>query len=227
MVNWGTASLSQSLTTQTFTQPALTKNGSLGGSGFAVAAENVYSSSYPAYYAFDNNSSTRFGAGAKNCYVIIYNPNPLKITKLVTVATSNSWGSIQSLTIQGSNDNTTYTNITCSLSDITANQTITVSNSNFYKYYKLNLVGYSDSHTCELYSITITATEQVSAAGGTDTIYLPQAHSAANYVPLLSFVGTSGKYAQQHYFSAVKASYFTLKSTTTGNTVMRYITVGY
>lgn len=213
------------MTTETFTQPTLSANGTLGGSSFAVSTDSQ-DSSYPLWKAFDKQSSTRWVTNKQNCYIIIYNPNPLKITKIATVANSDSWNSIQSLTITGSNDNSTYTNITCSLSKVTANQTITLTNSNFYKYYKLALKGYSGSHFIELVSLTLTAQVQI-GTGGNDTISLPMSHSNAYYVPLLSFIGTSGQYGKSFYFPTIKASYFKLTSVTTADTQIRYMTLGY
>ena len=120
-----------------FTQPTLSSNGTLGGNSFAVSLTNPYSATYDAWKAFDNNSGTCFWTQTIPADLIIYNPEPLKVTALHWVVydynrrpTDWEW--------YGSNDNITYTLLnsgTNTSNDFTLDLT-----GDAYKYHKFKIV---------------------------------------------------------------------------------------
>lgn len=125
-------------------QPVLTANGTLGGSSFAVKAKDYQSNSDAtvsgdAWYAFAG--SKKYWRSATNpSYIIIYNPIALKINKIYCTAgntSTNSWGTLKSGTISGSNDNSSWTKIKDFTNNTFGAYTITVNSPAFYKYYKL------------------------------------------------------------------------------------------
>ena len=129
-----------------FVQPVLSSNGTLGGSSFAVSGYTDL------WKAFDGDSSTYVSANPLNC--TIYNPTPIKITS-IDVILSGSFASLGDPgTIQGSNDNSSWTNISFTYSVSTLK--CTLNNTNFYKYYKFTNVGVGQNRINEM---TITAEE--------------------------------------------------------------------
>ena len=152
-----------------WTQPILKSNGTLGGDSFAVDG-SLYEGSttrYPAYGCFDN-SSNEWWASTNPAYYILYNPKPINITNLLVVYSSNFGGlnfSIKSCIIQGSNDGNNWINIK-SFNKLSQSQGGTQSfdlatNSNYYKYYRINnIVANYGSLNTRISSMQITATEQ-------------------------------------------------------------------
>lgn len=137
-----------------FIRPNLTSNGTLGGNSFAVSASYAMSN-YPAYYAVDSNASSFWGTSASTNTFIFYNPTALNVTKIV-LKCGNGY-SIASVTVAGSNNNSSYTNITSSASGTgTTTVTVTLSNTAYYKYYRLQLA--RSSSQIRVYDIAITAT---------------------------------------------------------------------
>ena len=148
---------------QTFTRPNLTSNGAIGGDSFAVDADNIYSSSYPAYYAVDDSTSSYWlcGNGQKGSFYF-YNPNPLKITQ---VSSPRQWtnGDIYTAggALFGSNDGISWTALGAFI-DGTYNNgfTINVSDNNYYKYFKISATG--SRTTWGMNELQITAQERIS-----------------------------------------------------------------
>ena len=128
---------------QDWEQPVLTANGTLGGDSFAVVADSVYGSD-DNWKAFDNDTSTIWHSGGSlPHWVTMYNPNALKVDKLI-ITTSNSGGhkGVTAGTVVGSNDNENWEYICDWTNDVTdqgATWEIAVNSSKYYKYYKLNM----------------------------------------------------------------------------------------
>ena len=131
-----------------FSQPALSANGTLGGSSFAVYASKEQSTGYALWKAFDKNTSTCWSAGAganttnfNGTYFTIYNPAALKVSSLSITNRSGVNGyTPKNGTVYGSDNNSSWTSIaTYSNSDSTAGSvwTLSVGSSNYYKYYKI------------------------------------------------------------------------------------------
>lgn len=141
-----------------FSQPILSSNGTLGGDSFAISGTST-SSAYPAFNAFDNNKSTDWVSASANEDLIIYNPTPIKITRIdVTNRNSSTVRYIKNGTIYGSNDNSQYTEIATFTNTVTTQlgqwHIDLSANKNYYKYYKLSMVG--DTY-CSANEINITA----------------------------------------------------------------------
>lgn len=144
-----------------FTQPTLTSNGTLGGSSFACSESGYYESAgqedpQKAWYLF-SSEFTGTSATTKNewqindvststwYWMIFYNPNPLVISKINVGISQATYQPVQ-YKWYGSNDNSSYTLITSSTTQVSAdyssfdisfpsNYTITG-----YKYYKLEVL---------------------------------------------------------------------------------------
>ena len=152
----------QAVTWQTFTRPNLSDNGTLGGSSFAVNASSLYStaSSYQTYRAVDGSTSQSYYWSSASTdstpNYTFYNPNVLKVSQInLTYYSSNR---ATTVTIQGSNDNTNWTDITSSYSGTTSG-VLTVTGDIGYKYHKLKFGKYSTY--IRLVEMTITAQEGV------------------------------------------------------------------
>lgn len=132
-------------TVSTFTRPNLTANGTLGGDAFAVSESgSVSPSGYPAYYAVDSSTSNYWWASANINYFTIYNPDPLKISSIVITYISSSTTYVaKDITVQASNDGSSWTDIYSSTYVEGTTRTLSVNSSKFYKYYRLVMPVYS------------------------------------------------------------------------------------
>lgn len=141
-----------STTTQTWTQPPMSANGSLGGDIFAVSSTN---DSDNAYHAFDS-TGVKIDSGT----LTLYNPNSFCITKLVFAGKSSPANAyVKAFTIYGSNDNSSWIEIQSFSGGTVSSKTYNITNSSYHKYYKMVVTdGTGRAYICNL---TITATEQV------------------------------------------------------------------
>lgn len=137
-----------------WTQPILTANGTMGKSSFACNQSDYYPASsaevdQKAWIMFSgteydsinewqiNDVSTSSTYWAK-----FYNPNPLKITELLVTNGNNSYAPA-TFVLQGSNDDSTYTNLgTTNVGDFTSGEkgatwNATIDTTGWYKYYKI------------------------------------------------------------------------------------------
>lgn len=149
-----------------YKQEALTKNGTLGGSNFAVS-QSTYNSDadHQAYNLTSYDSSnTSSGVGrwqSKNGtampqYVIYYFPDPIKITTCdfnnEGIASSESSYIVKGYEIYGSNDNSTWSLLYSGTNTVTTPQSAgawscTVNASDYYNYFKLNITSTQGSTT--------------------------------------------------------------------------------
>lgn len=139
----------------------------MGGSGFAVQAKT--SDGRPAWYALDGSTGTHYASAEYDSSVqwfTFYNPSPLKVTKIVVNQAVEGYYYSKGITVQGSNNNSAWTDIVkWTGSSYTATFTIDMSsNTNAYKYYRLYCTSrnyYSSHYTnWRLVELTITATQQ-------------------------------------------------------------------
>ena len=151
----------QAVSWQTFTRPNLTADGTLGGDSFAVSASSVYASTAPAWRAVDGSTSISYywspNYSDSNPTYTFYNPNWLKVSQIRMTYTNNSYRA-STVTIQGSNDNVNWTNLSSSYSGTTTG-TLTINNDNGYKYHRLAFVRYDTF--LRLAEMTITAQEGI------------------------------------------------------------------
>ena len=144
-----------------FNQPVLTSDGTLGGDSFAVQMLN--NPTNPAWQAFnDSADGARISSGAStDSSYTMYNPNPLKISKIVIDATGhNNNEYIQSGNLYGSNNGTNWTLIKSFSGLSYSASTITVNSDTFYKYHKIQPLTFTSTGYWFMKSITITATQQ-------------------------------------------------------------------
>ena len=216
LLQYGQVSLSQS--EQTWTQPTLSSNGTLGSSTFAVSAQHKTSTSYDAWHAFDNNTNTYW---CTNSYAsstfTFFSTTALKVTKIVAKCSGTSY-LIGSCTVQGSSNNSSWTTITNSISTSSATQTITLTNTSFYKYYRLTLTA---NPYLAITQFNITAKYQTSVA---NSIIYPLSFSDTNYGCCFSYVGAGSPSA---YVSSKTTSGLTLKSVDSSSSSASWIAIGY
>lgn len=141
-----------------FTRPNLSADGTLGGSEFAVSADEPYPSTNPAYRALNSSTSDSWQGPSVGGNFTIYNPLPLKITSfdVMNYYGSSSSYSMTGGTIYASNDGSNWTFLNNFTNSVIAgnctvwNLPITESVRNFYKYYKITITGGSSVNITNL-----------------------------------------------------------------------------
>ena len=127
-------------TTIPFVRPNLTSNGALGGNAFAVSSDCITRSKYAAYYAVSGDSAHHAwmsDSTTSECRYIFYNPQKLKVSKIVNTYYSSTY-SAQNVLIEGSDDRRTWQQIGLySASAASGTQTLNVNSTKFFKYHKL------------------------------------------------------------------------------------------
>lgn len=144
----------------TFTRPNLTANGTLGDNAFAVSAVAYSTSaSYQAWKAVDNNStSTYWYSKSGGGEYIFYNPDVLNVTQLTHKYSSTLYRA-KEINIKGSNDGTNWQDVESTYSGSSTTYTSTLTNTKYYKYYKLAYI--PNSSYIRLADLAITATKKV------------------------------------------------------------------
>jgi hypothetical protein len=157
-------------TYESWTQPTLSANGSMGGSSFACtgSAETNSNGDRKFFHAFDNNSDTYWRNNSGSGYITFYNPKPLKVTNI-------KWSYFYSHptggNVQGSDNNSTWTTIVTWTNSTAGDFNIKLnSNTKYYKYYKINITGVNnDVIHCK--GLTITAEERTGSVESTEDDY--------------------------------------------------------
>ena len=150
-----------SYTEQSWTRPNLTANGTLGGDSFAVDA-TADSDKYLAYKAVDGNDNTYYYKSniSRNVKFTIYNPVPLKISKMSFKYSPNNMYPLSNVGLAGSVDGIEYTTITSSY--VYSSSILTVTNPTAYNYYKMVLTPWSNRYPIiGIADLSITATEVI------------------------------------------------------------------
>ena len=128
-----------------FVQPALSSNGTMGGTSFAVngitnggvpnfGRGTAYGACYPQTGSFNTYSK----GGAPYSAIILYTPNPTLITSF-TYSAVWTWAGGVHTSFFASNDNNNWATLYPSTYLGEGTQTINLTNSTRYKYYKLNV----------------------------------------------------------------------------------------
>ena len=149
----------------TWVQPVLTENGTMGGNTYACAALSEGFSSY-AYQAFDNSLTTNWytpNGGVPN-WVTFYSPKDLMVSN-IEIYVNNDSNTIRQIYMQGSNDNVNWTEIGSGLNTSTSppfTLSIDCDNTNTYRYFRIyvasvNVAPYS---YCTIANVTFTAIER-------------------------------------------------------------------
>lgn len=159
-----------------WTQPVLTSNGTMGGNSFACSASNWELASTGTiaepYAAFDNNPNTywRCGKGITTGWFQFYNPTPIKVSSI-------KWGYFYSYplggNVQGSNDGSNWEMLSVWDNNTEGDFIIQVNSDNFYKYYRINCDGVNlDTFHCVQFTITavVTIYHEVSSTDSYDFI---------------------------------------------------------
>ena len=146
---------------ETFTQPALTANGTVGGNTYAVRSGTVYrdDKQYTTYKAFDGNSSTLWASRSMGYeWVEFYTPNMIYPTSITVTNRPNSQNSFSSGTFYGSLDGVKY----FKMGDFTNDNnnpfgiwSVQIPSPRACKYIKLDAKGFKSIHTIGVIQITI------------------------------------------------------------------------
>lgn len=141
--------------------PTLESNGVMGGSDWAVEAKSEYNENYPAYYAFADGVDNHWWASKNKqdetgAWFTFYSPFKLIVKEI----TYNSQGSnyMRAGKVQGSNDNTNWTDIT-SFTGVTTSGKTTISKSDnemAFQYHRIVCTTYNSNNCC-IYNLTILA----------------------------------------------------------------------
>lgn len=121
-----------------YTRPNLTANGTVGSGDFAVTGSSAYSTATTYFKAMDGDSSTYWRPNANSATYTMYCSKPLRMTYITANFTGTSYVT-EIVNVQGSSDNSNWTTITFSKqsSSTTTSYKYSLTNSNYYKYYKL------------------------------------------------------------------------------------------
>lgn len=152
-------------TEQSWTQPVLSANGTIGGDSFACVASGE-KSSYYAWKAFNNNTSDYWHIDSVPSWIEWYNPNPLKITKVVFttgehVDIGNRYA-VKNYKIQASDDGNSWVDIYTGTNSSTGTRvsvTANISNNNFYKYWRIYVSSINAGNGAEIWEVSVTATQ--------------------------------------------------------------------
>lgn len=122
---------------QTFSQPTLSSNGTMGGTSFACTANSDTSDAYRVfrYGSWEPSSSVCSKDGAT---LTFYNPSPLNISQIKIEYWSSSYAA-DSLLLEGSNDNASWETLENTTYDYSSSsyQYINSNNTKAYNYYKI------------------------------------------------------------------------------------------
>ena len=155
-----------------WTQPILSSNGEMGSDSFACAGDGSASDIYAAWKVFNGNTTFAnnncyVSNNASNGFIEWYNPVPLKITNLQIMNYSVN-EVIKDYTVQGSNDNINWIDITTGTNTNKSQQgvwDINISNNQTaYNYYRI-FVTSAYSNDWQICLITITATTRTIVEG--------------------------------------------------------------
>ena len=153
-----------------FQQPLLSENGTLGGSSFAVTANQ---NSQWAFDAF-NNANSEWGGNAvpsstNPSEITIYNPEPLNVSSIVIQngkVTSQVWSTGS---VFGSNEGTNWTLLKTFTNEIRtadALARLTLDATVAYKYIKISFTSNSANAIISIKKVTLNATVTREIAGG-------------------------------------------------------------
>ena len=133
--------------------PTMTSNTAPSGE---VIFSSVYSSSYPAYYAFDGNNSTFWSSQSSgNQYVGYKFTHAVKVNTLF-IYPNLSAGTTYEFELQGSNDGSVYTPIDTFEVDGLTPTYVSINNDDSYMYYKISRTGGWQAYAIQFYQTGIT-----------------------------------------------------------------------
>lgn len=149
---------------ETWEQPVLTADGTLGSCSFAVYADSSKSGN-EAHKAFDKLSTTYWYGGVKATgNITFYNCIPLNVTNLEITNTEWPEDCIATGEILASNDGEEWENISTFTGNTTKSAVWNIdlkTNTKFYTYYKINILSTgSASYPPAIANINITATQK-------------------------------------------------------------------
>lgn len=160
----------------------LEEDGTMGGANFACSASSAHEED-PAYYAFDGDTTTEercWWTGEVGqitpqnpAWITYYFPQAIVPTQVKIYNELASPCNIKNAVIQGSNDNSNWTDLyTITNSPDTTGyvNTCNIETNNSYKYFRVYITdGYDAQYGVSIQEIEIFATEEV--VGGTATFY--------------------------------------------------------
>lgn len=153
-----------------FVQPVLTSNGTMGGTAFAVTANENASGVYNLFGSsatgWTNNQAPTESAPAE---ITIYNPNALKLTSIDIQNGTYSDNVWSKMTLYGSNTNGSWTTISTHNNNIRTTNTwvsLGVNPNAYYKYYKISFTSNTANTNISIQKINLTGTYISTHTGG-------------------------------------------------------------
>lgn len=153
-----------------FVQPVLTSNGTMGGTAFAVTANENASGVYNLFGSsatgWTNNQAPTESAPAE---ITIYNPNALKLTGIDIQNGAYSDNVWTEMTLYGSNTNGSWTTISTHNNNIRTTNTwgsLGVNPNAYYKYYKISFTSNAANTNISIQKIRLTGTYVSTHTGG-------------------------------------------------------------
>lgn len=145
-----------------FQQPVLTANGTLGGSTFAVTANQNTASAYLPFSGSGTGiTSTSTPSTASPFEITIYNPVAVKLSDISMQNPANSTNVWSTMVLYGSNSNGAWTEISRHNNNIrTANGwgSLGVNPNAYYKYYKLSFTSNTANAVVGIQRISLSGT---------------------------------------------------------------------
>lgn len=131
------------------------------------------------YLAFDGSTSTHFNSTGSSGEIVIEFTKPLKILKMNLKVYSTNAMSNTHIYIYGSNDNSNYKQLYYQKAGISSLTEVTLSNTNYYKYYKVYVAGDGAGTYADFYEIQ--ATSYYEAIWGLEVYTLKSNSPLASY----------------------------------------------
>lgn len=128
---------------KTYNRSNVSSDGTFGVDNLSVQVDSTYGSSYPAWKVFDGvtNSGYWMSNGNSSHWIKWYHAIPVKISKLKIFNGDYSTYTIRTYTLYGSNDNSSWVELTSGTNSNTSDWSgwnINVNSNNAYNYYKLD-----------------------------------------------------------------------------------------
>lgn len=142
---------------KTYNRPNVSSNGTFGVDDLSVQVDSTPDSNYPAWKVFDGITNSGFWHANSNSshWIKWYHAIPIKISKLKIFNGNYSSYSIRTYTLSGSNDNSSWVELTSGTNNNTSDWSgwyINVNSNNAYSYYKLDCTSQSGTYLyiCEI-----------------------------------------------------------------------------
>lgn len=154
---------------------------------YGTASDNSHASKQEAYHAFDGDESTYWNANSvtSNKYMQYKFVNPVCVKKIYI--SDGSMNRINTYKIQASNDGSTFTDITGTLTYDDSNRYVNIENDNYYLYYRLYVLTATTNITIATFQFYGRALDVSVPVMTSDTTPYGEAKASGIYINNTSF----------------------------------------